>query len=137
MNMAKHLKIYGLTLVVFFLVDIVWLAFISTKLYEDQIGFLLKDDVNWLAAALFYLLYIAGLVFFVIRPSIEQKSVRYALLTGGFFGLVTYATYDLTNLATLNDWPIFITVVDLLWGTFLNATTAAITVYLVLKRQKK
>ncbi len=136
MNMAKHLKIYGLTLVVFFLVDIVWLAFISTKLYEDQIGFLLRDDVNWLAAALFYLLYIAGLVFFVIRPSIEQKSVRYALLTGGFFGLVTYATYDLTNLATLNDWPIFITVVDLLWGTFLNATTAAITVYLVLKRQK-
>ncbi|WP_394191162.1 DUF2177 family protein [Paenisporosarcina quisquiliarum] len=136
MNMAKHLKIYGLTLVVFFLVDIVWLAFISTKLYEDQIGFLLKDDVNWLAAALFYLLYIAGLVFFVIRPSIEQKSVRYALLAGGFFGLVTYATYDLTNLATLSDWPIFITVVDLLWGTFLNAATAAITVYLVLKRQK-
>ena len=134
--MAKHLKIYGLTLVVFFLVDIVWLAFISTKLYEDQIGFLLKDDVNWLAAALFYLLYIAGLVFFVILPSIEQKSVRYALLAGGFFGLVTYATYDLTNLATLSDWPIFITVVDLLWGTFLNATTAAITVYLVLKKQK-
>jgi len=134
--MAKHLKIYGLTLVVFFLVDIVWLAFISTKLYEDQIGFLLKDDVNWVAAAIFYFLYIAGLVFFVIRPSIDQKSVHYALLAGGFFGLVTYATYDLTNLATLRDWPILITVVDLLWGTFLNATTAAITVYLVMKRQK-
>ena len=135
--MAKTIKIYGLTLFVFFVVDTVWLAYISTDLYDKQIGFLLKEDVNWIAAASFYLLYIAGLVFFVIRPAIEQSSTLHAILAGGFFGLVTYGTYDLTNLATLTDWPVLITVVDLCWGTFLNASTAAITAYVVIKKQSK
>ncbi|WP_017381527.1 DUF2177 family protein [Paenisporosarcina sp. TG-14] len=135
--MGKNAGIYGITLLVFFLVDIVWLAFISTNLYEEHIGFLLKEDVNWLAAGIFYLLYIAGLIFFVIRPALEKNSWTYALFAGGFFGLITYATYDLTNLATLKDWPIIITVVDLLWGTFLNATTAVITFFIVSKINKK
>ncbi|QBP42410.1 DUF2177 family protein [Paenisporosarcina antarctica] len=135
--MGKNVRIYVITLLVFFLVDIVWLAFISTNLYEEHIGFLLKEDVNWLAAGIFYLLYIAGLIFFVILPALEKNSWTYALFAGGFFGLITYATYDLTNLATLKDWPIFITFVDLLWGTFLNAATAIITFYIVSKINKK
>ena len=134
--MGKNLKIYGITLLVFFLVDIVWLAFISTKLYEDQIGFLLATDVNWIAAGIFYLLYIVGLLFFVILPALEKNSWTHALFAGGFFGLITYATYDLTNLATIEGWPIFVTVVDLMWGTFLNATTAVITFYVVDKMNK-
>ncbi|MGB5945635.1 DUF2177 family protein [Paenisporosarcina sp.] len=134
--MGKNLKIYGITLLVFFLVDIVWLAFISRKLYEDQIGFLLAEDVNWMAAGIFYLLYIGGLLFFVILPAIEKNSWTQALFAGGFFGLITYATYDLTNLATIEGWPIFVTVVDLMWGTFLNAITAIITFYIVGKMNK-
>ena len=122
--MGKNLKIYGITLLVFFLVDIVWLAFISTKLYEDQIGFLLANDVNWIAAGVFYLLYIAGLLFFVILPALEKNSWTHALFAGGFFGLITYATYD------------FFTVVDLMWEIYLNATTAVITFYVVGKMNK-
>lgn len=134
--MGRTLKIYSITLLIFFLVDIVWLAFISRKLYEVQIGFLLAENVNWVAAGIFYLLYIGGLVFFVILPAIEKNSWTHALFAGSFFGLITYATYDLTNLATIKGWPIFVTVVDLMWGTFLNATTALLTYYIVGKMNK-
>ncbi|MGB4589961.1 MAG: DUF2177 family protein [Clostridiaceae bacterium] len=126
----QNIKIYILTLVVFFLVDIVWLTVISRKLYAKYLGYIMTENVNWLAALLFYILFIAGLVFFVINPALVKESLRYAILAGGFFGLVTYATYDLTNLATLKDWPILITVIDLVWGTFVTATTSGITYYL-------
>jgi uncharacterized membrane protein len=91
----------------------------------------MTDNVNWLAALVFYALFIAGLVFFFINSALVKDSLRYAILAGGFFGLVTYATYDLTNLATIKDWPLLITVVDLIWGTFVTATTSGITIYLV------
>ncbi len=123
----ENLKIYLLTLVVFFLVDIVWLGVISKNLYKKYLGHLMTPTVNWTAAILFYLLFIAGLAFFVINPALAKGSLLYAVLAGGFFGLVAYGTYDLTNLATLKDWPLLITVIDLVWGTFLNAATAGIT----------
>lgn len=87
----------------------------------------MAPNVNWAAALIFYFLFIAGLVFFVINPAIEKKSFAYALLAGGFFGLIAYATYDLTNLATIKDWPLKITIIDLVCGTVLNASTSAIT----------
>ena len=93
----------------------------------------MAPNVNWTAAIVFYLLFIAGLVFFVINPAIEKESLRYALIVGGFFGLITYSTYDLTNLSTLKDWPINITIIDIIWGTILNSATAAIT-FLVANR---
>jgi len=117
-----------MTLVIFFLVDIVWLGVISKKLYKEYLGHLM-GPVNWPAALIFYALFIAGLVFFVITPAIEKESLVYAITVGAFFGLITYGTYDLTNLATLKDWPVTITVIDLIWGTFLNAATAGITYY--------
>ena len=117
-----------MTLVIFFLVDIVWLAVISKKLYKEYLGHLM-GPVNWPAALIFYALFIAGLVFFVITPAIEKESLVYAIPVGAFFGLITYGTYDLTNLATLKDWPVTITVIDLIWGTFLNAATAGLTYY--------
>jgi len=126
----QNLKIYFITLIVFFLVDIVWLAVISKKLYAKYLGYIMTDQVNWVAALVFYALFIAGLIFFVINPALVKDSLRYAILAGGFFGLITYATYDLTNLATLKDWPVLITVVDLIWGTFVTATTSGITFYL-------
>lgn len=129
----ENVKIYLLTFIVFFLVDIVWLAVISKNLYKKYLGHLMTPNVNWTAGIIFYVLFIAGLVFFVINPALAQESLSYAILAGGFFGLIAYGTYDLTNLATLKDWPVLITVIDLVWGTFLNAATAGIT-YVVAER---
>lgn len=125
----QFLKVYALTLVIFFLVDIVWLGVISKKLYKEYLGHLMAPNVNWAAALVFYFLFIAGLVFFVIMPAIEKGDLMYAITVGAFFGLITYGTYDLTNLATLEDWPLNITIIDLIWGTFLNAATSGITYF--------
>ena len=125
----QFLKVYALTLVIFFLVDIVWLGVISKKLYKEYLGHLMAPNVNWAAALVYYFLFIAGLVFFVIMPAIEKGDLMYAITVGAFFGLITYGTYDLTNLATLKDWPLNITIIDLIWGTFLNAATSGITYF--------
>lgn len=125
----QFLKVYALTLVIFFLVDIVWLGVISKKLYKEYLGHLMAPNVNWAAALVFYFLFIAGLLFFVIMPAIEKGDLMYAITVGAFFGLITYGTYDLTNLATLRDWPLNITIIDLVWGTFLNAATSGITYF--------
>lgn len=125
----QFLKVYALTLVIFFLVDIVWLGVISKKLYKEYLGHLMAPNVSWAAALVFYFLFIAGLVFFVIMPAIEKGDLMYAITVGAFFGLITYGTYDLTNLATLKDWPLNITIIDLIWGTFLNAATSGITYF--------
>lgn len=126
----QFLKLYGITLVVFFLVDITWLAFVAPKLYQSQIGHLMSSRVNVAAAALFYLLFITGMVYFAIQPSVIANSPLQALFVGAFFGLITYATYDLTNLATLRDWPVLITVIDMTWGTTLSAIVSIIVFYL-------
>jgi len=128
--MLNFLIIYITSFVVFFLVDLFWLVVVANKLYKKYLGFIMKDSPNWGAAIIFYLLYIAGLVFFVIQPAIEKGSWQQALFTGLFFGFITYATYDLTNLATLKDWPFTITVIDLIWGTVLGGTVSILT-YLV------
>lgn len=111
----------------------VWLVLIAQKFYASQIGFIMKTTPNWGAALLFYLLFIAGLVFFVISPNLAQKSVLQVALVGAFFGLITYATYDLTNLATLKSWPILVTVIDLIWGSTLSALVSSLT-YLAAKK---
>lgn len=124
------LKLYAIALPVFFAIDMVWLVFVAKDFYKSQIGFLLKTDINWTAAILFYLLFIVGLVLFVIAPSVEKGSWTEALLLGAFFGFITYATYDLTNLATLKDWPLLVTIVDLAWGAVLGALVSVITYFL-------
>ena len=121
------LKLFLIALPVFFAIDMIWLVLVAKKFYQDQIGFLMKPDINWIAAIIFYLLFIAGLVTFVISPAVEKHSLVHSLLFGALFGLITYATYDLTNLATLKDWPFIVTVVDLIWGTVLAASISVIT----------
>lgn len=121
------IKIYLITLPVFFVIDLIWLGLIARNFYQEQIGFLLKPNVDWVAAIIFYLLFIAGLVVFVISPALEQRSWIHALLYGAFFGLITYATYDLTNLATLKDWSIKVTIVDLIWGMILSSSVSVIS----------
>lgn len=127
MTFLKH---YLIALVVFTLIDLVWLLFISRKLYKSKIGHLMAEKVNMAAAIIFYLLFIAAMVFFIINPAVAKQSLLYALGAGAFFGLVTYATYDLTNLATLKDWPVSITVIDLIWGTFITSATCFVTTWI-------
>jgi uncharacterized membrane protein len=105
-------------------IDLIWLGIIAKNLYQRQIGHLMADQVNWFAAILFYLLFIGGLVFFVLMPAVDAGSLGKAILYGALFGFITYATYDLTNLATLKNWPWQITVIDLSWGTFLGMSTS-------------
>jgi uncharacterized membrane protein len=123
-------KQFFIALPVFFVIDMIWLVLVAKKFYQEQIGFLMKPDVNWPAAIIFYFLFIVGLVIFVISPAVEKHSWVHALLFGALFGLITYATYDLTNLATLKDWPLLVTVVDLIWGTVLASSISLIT-YLI------
>jgi uncharacterized membrane protein len=127
------LKLYCIALPIFFGLDMVWLGVAAKNFYTKQIGFLMTPKVNWAAAILFYLLFLAGLVVFVIAPAVERDSWARALLLGALFGLITYATYDLTNLATLKDWPLALTVVDLTWGTLLAGSVSAGT-YLIARK---
>jgi len=122
---------YVVTVIVFFAIDIVWLAVVAKKLYQKEIGTLLKPDTNWFAAIVFYLLFIFGMVFFVVNPALERNLWTYALGAGALFGLITYATYDLTNLATMKNWPLKITIIDLVWGTFVSASTATLAFFIM------
>ncbi|MFZ6034729.1 MAG: DUF2177 family protein [Patescibacteria group bacterium] len=121
------IKLYSVALFVFLSIDMVWLGLVARNFYSKYLGYLMSPKVNWPAAILFYLLFILGLVLFVIAPSLDKKSLGNALIYGALFGLVTYATYDLTNMATIKDWPLIVTVVDLAWGTFLAASVSAIS----------
>ncbi len=122
--MILFLKLYLITFVIFFAIDLFWLGVVAKNLYQNQIGHLMAEKVNWVAAILFYLLFIGGLVFFVLMPAVEAGSLWKAVWLGALFGFITYATYDLTNLATLKDWPITITLIDLAWGTTLGLSTS-------------
>jgi len=124
------IKLYIIALPIFLLIDAIWLGLIAKGFYSKHIGALMKSDVSWLSAGIFYLIFIAGLVFFVIQPNLSDKSMLAVILSGLFFGLVTYATYDLTNYATLKDWPLVVVVVDLLWGAIISAVVSALT-YLI------
>lgn len=115
----------------FFAIDILWLGFVAKNLYRDHLGHLMRASTNWPAAILFYMAFIGGLIFFVINPALEKDSYTYALVIGGLFGFITYATYDMTNLATLKDWPLFITVIDITWGTVLNALTSMVSFFII------
>ena len=123
---AQYAKIYVSALVGFLAIDMIWLGVVARGFYRRQLGFLLADQVNWWAAASFYLLFVAGVVVFAVAPGLQAHSLPRALVLGGLFGLVTYATYDLTNLATVKSWPLVVTMVDMAWGTVLAAAVSGI-----------
>lgn len=129
--MPEFLRNFLVTFAAFIVIDLVWLVFIAKNLYQKYLGYLMSPTVNWPAALLFYVLFIIGIVFFVVNPALEKADIRYALMAGALFGLVTYATYDLTNLATLKDWPVTITIIDLIWGTTLSALTSALGFWII------
>lgn len=117
--------------VIFALIDAVWLSLVANKFYKSQIGALLLKKPNFVAAVLFYVIFLIGLVVFVLNPSLAAQDWTWALGLGALFGFVTYATYDLTNLSTLKGFPVKLVIVDLAWGTFVTATVS-VSSYLLL-----
>ena len=122
--MTGWLKVYAVSTVVFFAIDMLWLGIVARGFYRRQLGFLLSPKVNWASAVLFYLLFIVGLLVFAVRPAVAAGAPHQALWLGGLLGLICYATYDLTNLATIKDWPVIVTVIDLVWGTVLGSVVS-------------
>jgi uncharacterized membrane protein len=124
--LAYYAKIYLTALVGFLVIDMVWLGLVARGFYRRHLGFWLADQVNWWAASAFYLLFVAGVIVFAVRPGLQAHSLTRTLLLGGFLGLTAYGTYDLTNQATVKDWPWIVTAVDMVWGTVLAAAVGAI-----------
>ena len=127
--MVDWVKLWVIAAVVFLALDMVWLVWLGRHFYVDEIGTLLREQPGLLAAGLFYVLYIAGLVLFVIHPAHLQSSLAHAALYGAAFGLVAYGTYDLTSLAVLKGFTAKIAAIDMIWGTVLTSATATLTVW--------
>jgi len=124
--MRYYIKLYFITLIAFFAIDLVWLGLVARTFYRNYLGFLLTPNTNWSAVVLFYLLFILGILVFVVVPGLRDNSLKATILRAVLFGLVTYATYDLTNLATMKNWPVLITVIDMAWGTILSVVVSFI-----------
>lgn len=124
--MAFYIKLYLATLVAFFAIDMVWLGLVARTFYRKHLGYLMAPHPNWLAAVIFYLLFILGVLVFAVLPGLEDNSLKVTLLRAALFGLISYSTYDLTNQATVKDWPVIVTVIDLAWGTFVSVAVSAI-----------
>lgn len=130
MNFLFYFKLYLLTIPVFFLIDMIWLGWFAKKIYQNNIGHLLADEVNWGPAIIFYLLYIIGIIFYAVVPALENGDWQKALWYGVLFGFFTYATYDLTNWATLKDWPARVVFIDIAWGMFLCGAVATVSYFI-------
>ena len=124
MQISFYLKLYVLTVPIFFAIDLLWLGVVAKSFYRNHLNHILSNEVNWKAAITFYLMYICGILFFAVRPAIANGSWQQALVFGGLYGFFTYATYDLTNMALIKDWPLAIVIVDILWGVCLCAIVA-------------
>ena len=122
-----YIKLYLLTVPIFFAIDLLWLGVVAKDLYQKNLAHLLSPDVNWPAAFLFYFMYIAGIILFAVKPAIDSGSLAKAVVWGALFGFFTYATYDLTNLATLEGFPVRMVLVDMLWGMVLCSAISSIT----------
>ena len=123
-----NIKLYLVALGVFLAMDMTWLLVIAKDLYAKHLGYLMSKTPNLVAAGIFY---VAGLVVFVLEPAIKNNSLVEALWRGALFGLIAYATYDLTNLATIKDWPLLITIIDLIWGAVLSGSVAVVSYWLM------
>lgn len=122
--MNQHLIAYISTAIVFLVIDFVWLTQIASKFYSEQLGDLLLEKPNLGIAVAFYLIYVVGIVVFAVAPALKAGSFQYAVLYGAMFGFFAYATYDLTNLATLKNWSVAVALVDVSWGTVLTGVAA-------------
>lgn len=120
------LKQYLITLVIFLVIDGLWLAFVAQNMFKQEIGSILGEP-RMIYALIFYAAYPLAIVVFALAPSLEAKNLTKAIMLGAFLGFIAYGTYELTNMATLKDWTLKLVVVDLIWGSFVTAITAAIS----------
>lgn len=128
--MVRYIVLYLITLVFFFAIDLTWLGLVAKNLYKEKLGFILSPDVNWPAAITFYLIYILGILYFAALPAIDAQSLSTAIIRGAFLGFLCYATYDLTNMATIAKWPLSIVVIDMVWGAVLTGACSVGTFYI-------
>ncbi len=131
--MLTNLVGYGVALAVFVAADMVWLGTMASRLYRPTLGDIAVSGVNLSPAMMFYAIYPIGLLIFAVQPALKSGSVSTAAIYGALFGFFTYATYDLTNQATLRNWTLQLTLVDVAWGTILGAISASISFWLVTK----
>lgn len=126
--MSTRLMLYPIALTLFLIIDLAWLGYVAKDLYRNALGPLLAPKFNMVAAGVFYALFVVGLMIFGVEKGISANDWRVAALWGGLFGFFCYATYDLTNLATLNGYPLKIAIIDMVWGTFLGAAVSGLTI---------
>ena len=124
--MLKYLPAYISTIVFMFIVDLIWLSQLAQSLYQAGIGHLMAESPKLGFAAIFYLVFVFGLMWFAVHPNALAKGVKSAWIAGATFGFFVYASYDLTNLALLKDWPLKLSMIDMIWGTLLSGTCAAV-----------
>ena len=129
MQLGLFFTLFVISVPIFIIGDLLWLGFLMKNFYQSRLGHLL-GDVNWGAACIFYMVFVLGLTFFATYPSVARGTAMTAIVLGALYGLFTYATYDLTNHATLRDWPYMVTVVDIVWGTALGATVSFLAYHL-------
>lgn len=120
---------YIAALVAFLAIDFVWLKYVALSFYRSNIGHLMTDSPNLVVAGLFYLVYVVGVVILAVNPALEKQQWTLAVFYGGLLGLVAYGTYDITNLATLKNFPPIVAIVDIIWGTFLTASVATVSYF--------
>lgn len=131
--MTKLIVAYFATMAVFFAIDFVWLGTVAKSFYQGQIGPLLLDEFRIGVAVAFYVIYLAGMIFFAVNPALKAQSVATAALYGALFGFFCYATYDFTNLATLKGYTVTVALVDMAWGTVLTGVSAALGTWITLR----
>lgn len=120
--------LYGITAVAFLFIDIIWIGVFAKGFYAQHIGGMLGERVNWAAALVFYAIYIGGILVFVLIPALRNGSgASHVMVMGLLLGLFAYSTFDLSALALFKDWPAIVAVVDIVWGSFLTASTAGIS----------
>ena len=129
--LTSHLIAYAAATLVLFILDAIWLGFISRDFYQTHLGSMLADPFKIHVAAIFYLTYTIGVVVFAVNPSLAADKWQVALCYGALFGFLAYGTYDFTNLATLKNWPAIVTIVDVAWGTILTAITSVAAYFAV------
>jgi uncharacterized membrane protein len=130
MEFFQVVILYFITLAIGFVIDLAWLGLMNSRFYKPQLAGLMSDKVNWLPGILFYVLFVFGLLALVVIPAFNNESWLSAMLLGGLLGMIAYGTYDLTNLASIKNWPIAVTIVDIVWGTTLAATVATISYFI-------
>jgi len=120
----KIVYLYLMATVIFFALDMLWLGLIAKNLYQKKLAFVISPDVNWTPAIIFYLIYIGGILFFAILPALHTGQWQTAAIHGALLGGLCYATYDLTNMATIKGWPLIVTIADIIWGMIVTGITA-------------